>query len=79
MKKKKPTRVEIVSKALRTLALEVDPRGGSLRALAEEISVHPVTVSDWIAAGHVPDFQVAKLVKRFGEEMVDKRLTDRSR
>jgi hypothetical protein len=57
---------ERVSHALRQLALIVDPAEGKLSALAEEVGVHPATLSAWIAGGYIPEFQEAKLKKRFG-------------
>jgi hypothetical protein len=59
-----------VSHALRQLALIVDPAKGQLSKLADEVDVHPVTLSTWISQGVVPEFQVAKLKKRFGKKVV---------
>jgi hypothetical protein len=64
------TRSEIVSYYLRLIALRVNPRTGHLTALAEELGVHPTTISAWIDKGYVPEFQVKKLVKRFGKKTV---------
>lgn len=61
------TRSEIVSWHLRRMARKVDPENGLLSRLAEEIEVHPTTVSDWIAQGYLPSFQVKKLHRRFGK------------
>jgi hypothetical protein len=55
---------------LRLLALHADPRNGHLTVLAEEINVHPTTISVWIDKGFVPEFQCRKLVKRFGKKRV---------
>jgi hypothetical protein len=57
---------ERVSHALRQFALIVDPAEGKLTALADELNVHPATLSAWIANGHVPEFQIPKLKKSFG-------------
>jgi hypothetical protein len=61
---------EKVSHAMRVLALNVDPAEGKLSALADEIGVHPATISAWIAGGYVPEFQVEKLEKRFGRKLM---------
>jgi hypothetical protein len=64
------SRKDLVSHHLRVLALQVDPRTGLLNRLAEELDVHPVTLSAWIAQGYVPWFQCKKLQKRFGRKLV---------
>lgn len=64
------TRTQLVSYHLRLLALNLDPETGHLTKLAEEIEVHPTTLSSWIAQGYVPYFQFKKLRKRFGKKMV---------
>lgn len=65
-KPRRLTRTEIVSRILRSLAIEVDPRRGELTKLAAHIDVHPVTLSGWISQGYVPKHQVEVLQKKFG-------------
>jgi hypothetical protein len=62
------TRQEVVSFVLRQCALLCDPRHGHLKSLAEAIGAHEVTVSVWIGQGYVPEHQVYKLQKKFGEQ-----------
>ena len=62
------TRQELISFILRNCALMCDPRYGRLKALAEAIDTHEVTVSVWISQGYVPEHQVRKLQKRFGKK-----------
>lgn len=69
-KPRRLTRPEIVSRVLRSLAIEVDPRRGELTKLAKHICVHPVTLSGWISQGYVPQHQVETLQKKFGAEVV---------
>lgn len=64
-------RQEIVSKALRTLALHHDPMSGNLTKLADRIQVHPVTLSVWINKGYVPHASVLVLEAVFGKQLVD--------
>lgn len=64
------SRRDLVSHWLRWLALVVDPPGGQLILLAEEIGVHPATLSMWIAQGYIPEFQCRKLLRRFGKSRV---------
>jgi hypothetical protein len=64
------SRNDLVSHHLRRLALIADPTKGRLTWLAEELDVHTVTVSTWIAQGYVPMFQCKKLQKRFGKKAV---------
>lgn len=67
----------LISKTLRTLALEVDPVNGYLKSLADDFQVHPMTLSEWIKNGVVPNFQAIKLRKRYGEHLVDVDLISR--
>ena len=67
-------RSEIVSKCLRSLALEIDPKNGHLKSLADDIGVHPMTLTQWISQGWVPEFQYKKLLKRFNKKLVDPRI-----
>ena len=62
------TRQEVVSVILRSCALLVDPRNGHLRSLAVALELHEVTLSNWIAQGFVPEFQVQKLQRKFGSQ-----------
>lgn len=64
------SRNDLISHHLRVMALVVDPRKGELVKLADEIPVHPATLSAWIAQGYVPYFQCKKLLKRFGKKLV---------
>lgn len=65
--KRKMSRSDIVAWHLRRMARKADPDNGYLTAVAELIDVHPTTISDWIAQGYIPMFQVKKLHKRFGK------------
>jgi hypothetical protein len=69
-KRRKLTRSEIVSRILRSLAIEVDPITGHLTKLAEFIDKHPVTLSGYIKQGYVPEDVVKCLQKKFGESAV---------
>jgi hypothetical protein len=64
------TRQELVSHHLRSLALRVDPVYGQLKMLAADIDVHTTTLSAWIAQGYVPEFQVRKMLRRYGKKYV---------
>lgn len=66
-RKRRMTPSEVVKHHLLTMALVVDPGNGRLEHLAEAIELHPVTLSKWIAQGYIPDFQLRKLVNRFGD------------
>lgn len=59
------TREEVVSQCLRKCALEVDPRYGHLKALADEFGWHSITLSVWIRNGRVPEHAAVRLKKRF--------------
>lgn len=54
---------------LKKLALEAT-REGTLEKFAELIEKHPTTVSGWVTAGDVPDFQAKRLEKRFGRDRI---------
>jgi hypothetical protein len=69
-KRRKLTRSEIVSRILRSLAIEVDPKTGHLTKLAEHIDKHPVTLSKYITQGYVPEDVVKSLQETFGVEAV---------
>lgn len=62
------TRQELVSFILRQCALLCDPISGHLKSLSPLLEVHDVTLSVWISQGYVPEHQVVKLQKRFGED-----------
>lgn len=64
-------RQELVSKVLRTIALEIDPRLGSLKALADDFKIHNVTISVWIRNGRIPREQAMRLRQRYGKHLVD--------
>lgn len=59
------SRNDLVSFHLRRLALIADPANGQLLKLADDIGVHPTTLSNWIAQGCVPWFQCLKIQRRF--------------
>lgn len=61
----------LINKVLRTIALEIDPRTGSLKAVADDFGVHHVTLSVWVRKGFIPREQATKLRKRYGEHLVD--------
>lgn len=67
----------LISKTLRTIALEVDPINGYLKSLADDFQVHPMTLSEWIKNGEVPRFQAVRLRKRYGDRLVDVDLISR--
>lgn len=61
------SRSEIVSYHLRRMAKKADPVNGWLMVLADDLEVHPTTISDWIAQGYIPQHQCKRLHKRFGK------------
>lgn len=63
------TRQEIVTHALRSCALAVDPNG-LLKSLADEINLHETTFSRWIAQGYVPWHRARFLQRKFGKSRV---------
>jgi len=65
------TRQEIVSHALRSCALQIDPKLGRLKVLAEAMNRHETTISEWIAAGRVPAPSARWLQRRFGKKLAD--------
>lgn len=54
---------------LKKLALEAT-KEGTLEKFAELIEKHPTTVSGWMTAGDVPDFQARRIEKRFGRDKI---------
>lgn len=59
------SRSDVVSWHLKRMARKVDPEHGYMSSLAEALELHPTTLSDWVAQGYVPMFQVRKLHRRF--------------
>ena len=65
------TRQEIVSHALRSCALRIDPKHGRLKVLAEAMNRHETTISEWIALGRIPSNSANWLQRRFGKALAN--------
>lgn len=65
------SREDLVALCLRQCALLVDPRYGSLQALADELEIHISTLQLWIKQGRVPPKACKRLVKRFTRRYVN--------
>ncbi len=64
-------RSEIVAFHLRQCALELDPKYGKLVAVADELELQPTALHWWIKNGRIPKKACRKLLKRFGERLID--------
>ena len=62
-------RKERVKYLINRLALELFPPQGMLKDLADDIGVHPTTISLWLSAGSVPAPKARYMQRRYGVEL----------
>lgn len=62
---------ERVALCLRKCALEIDPRQGLLKALAQHIDMHETTLSMWQAQGYIPRKSARMLQRKFGKRLAN--------
>ena len=62
-------RKERVKYLINRLALEMFPPQGLLKNLADDIGVHPATISLWLSAGSVPAPKARYMQRRYGLDL----------
>jgi hypothetical protein len=64
-------RQTLIALCLRKCALEVDPRQGLLKTLAEHVEMHVTTLSMWTSQGYIPRKSARMMQRKFGKKLAN--------